>query len=75
MTREEFEAKEAKIIASYRKHPNAVSAFKGPQAVCRDFDDAVVAAGENAGQDLNPITQPAEFLEVFESSLEGILTA
>lgn len=75
MTNQEFEAKFAKIVEAYRSHPNAVSAFEGPRAVCRDFDDAVVAASENAGQDLNPHTNPVEFLEMFESSLEGILSA
>jgi len=75
MNREEFEARSAKIIAAYRNHPRAVVAFQGPQAVCRDFDDACAAAGENAGQDFDPATHPAEFLEMFESSLEGILTA
>ena len=75
MDREEFDAKSAKIIATYRKHPRAVVAFQGPYAVCRDYDEAVTAAGENAGQDFDPATHPAEFLEAFESSLEGILTA
>lgn len=73
--RQEFEAKQDKIIAAYRNHPNAISAFQGDRAVCRDFDDAIVAAIENAAQDFNEETHPAEFLEMFESSLEGILTA
>lgn len=75
MTTQEFEAKFAKVVAAYRSHPNAVSAFEGPRAVCRDFDDAVVAAGENAGQEFDPRLQPAEYLDLFEASLEGILSA
>lgn len=75
MTNEEYLAAESKIIESYRNHPNVVSAFQGPKAVCRDFDDACIAACENAGQDFDPRANPVEFLEMFEASLEGILSA
>lgn len=74
MTNEEFAAAQAKIIASYRKHPRVVIAFQGPNAVCRDFDDACVAAAENSAQDFDPRTNPVEALELFEASLEGILS-
>lgn len=74
MTSEEFEAKSAKIVAAYAKHSGIAKAIASGCAG-RDYDEICIAAGENAGQDLNPKTHPVEFLEMFESSLEGILSA
>lgn len=74
MTNQEFEAKSAKIVAAYSKHYGIAKAIASGCAG-RDYDEICTAAGENAGQDFNPSTHPAEFLEMFEASLEGILSA
>jgi len=74
MTNEELEAKSAKIVAAYAKHSGIAKAIASGCAG-RDYDEICTAAGENAGAEFNPGTHPAEFLELFENSLEGILSA
>lgn len=74
MISEEFEAKSAKIVAAYAKHSGIAKAIASGCAG-RDYDEICTAAAENAGMDFNPSTNPVEFLEMFENSLEGILSA
>lgn len=75
MTDAEFEARSAKIVAAYAKHSGIAKVIAtGSAGNIRDYDDICTAAGENAGADFNPSTHPVEYLEMFEASIEGILS-
>lgn len=73
MTKEAFEAALAKITADYADHPGIAKVIaSGSAGNLRDYDEICTAAGENCCDcEMNT----TECVEMFEASLEGILSA
>lgn len=72
MNKQEFEAASAKIVAAYAKHPNIARVIESKSAGnLRNYEDICTAAAENCCDYPN---DDQEFLDMFESSLEGILS-
>lgn len=72
MTNQEFEAAFTKIVEAYKNHSGVAKVIaSGSAGNLRDYDDICTAAAENCCDFPN---NDQEFLDMFESSLEGILS-